>query len=207
MHAPFKYGTKRLGYDGAVINGAVDVIRDRYDIGCAPAQAIAVALIGCAIGAATANTRPSHGGLIAGAQRLARRAGPDRMKGATVTGRRGALRLHRAGLEGEVADDASGNQGDGPLFVRFVAIHVMSCRNPCALRARHRSAHWTRCNVAASPCWWSCDSASPPVRMGSFPPEGCGPARTDPLRDAGKLPQTRKRFPDRLKPVVPSLGN
>jgi SP family sugar:H+ symporter-like MFS transporter len=44
-----------FGYDSAVINGAVEAIRDRYDIGPATlAQVIAIALIGCAIGAATA---------------------------------------------------------------------------------------------------------------------------------------------------------
>ncbi|MFE7839486.1 sugar porter family MFS transporter [Streptomyces sp. NPDC057474] len=44
-----------FGYDSAVINGAVEAIRDRYDIGStALAQVIAVALIGCAVGAATA---------------------------------------------------------------------------------------------------------------------------------------------------------
>jgi sugar porter (SP) family MFS transporter len=44
-----------FGYDSSVINGAVEAIRDRYDIGSAAlAQVIAVALIGCAIGAATA---------------------------------------------------------------------------------------------------------------------------------------------------------
>ncbi|MFC4468545.1 sugar porter family MFS transporter [Streptomyces xiangluensis] len=44
-----------FGYDSAVINGAVEAIRDRYDIGSAAlAQVIAIALIGCAIGAATA---------------------------------------------------------------------------------------------------------------------------------------------------------
>ncbi|MCX4819641.1 sugar porter family MFS transporter [Streptomyces sp. NBC_01142] len=44
-----------FGYDSAVINGAVEAIRDRYDIGSGTlAQVIAVALIGCAIGAATA---------------------------------------------------------------------------------------------------------------------------------------------------------
>ncbi|MFK8907922.1 sugar porter family MFS transporter [Streptomyces sp. YS-3] len=44
-----------FGYDSAVINGAVEAIRGRYDIGSAAlAQVIAVALIGCAIGAATA---------------------------------------------------------------------------------------------------------------------------------------------------------
>lgn len=44
-----------FGYDSAVINGAVEAIRGRYDIGStALAQVIAVALIGCAVGAATA---------------------------------------------------------------------------------------------------------------------------------------------------------
>ena len=44
-----------FGYDSSVINGAVEAIRDRYDIGSAGlAQVIAIALIGCAIGAATA---------------------------------------------------------------------------------------------------------------------------------------------------------
>lgn len=44
-----------FGYDSSVINGAVEAIRTRYDIGSAAlAQVIAVALIGCAIGAATA---------------------------------------------------------------------------------------------------------------------------------------------------------
>ncbi|MCX4407728.1 sugar porter family MFS transporter [Streptomyces sp. NPDC059837] len=44
-----------FGYDSAVINGAVEAIRSRYDIGSATlAQVIAIALIGCAIGAATA---------------------------------------------------------------------------------------------------------------------------------------------------------
>ncbi|MGW5971513.1 sugar porter family MFS transporter [Streptomyces sp. NPDC055185] len=44
-----------FGYDSSVINGAVEAIRDRYDIGSAAlAQVIAVALIGCAAGAATA---------------------------------------------------------------------------------------------------------------------------------------------------------
>ncbi|MET4641682.1 sugar porter family MFS transporter [Streptomyces sp. NPDC058232] len=44
-----------FGYDSAVINGAVEAIRDRYDIGSGTlAQVIAIALIGCAIGAATA---------------------------------------------------------------------------------------------------------------------------------------------------------
>ncbi|MFD0252347.1 MFS transporter, partial [Streptomyces sp. NPDC127113] len=44
-----------FGYDSSVINGAVEAIRDRYDVGSAVlAQVIAVALIGCAVGAATA---------------------------------------------------------------------------------------------------------------------------------------------------------
>ncbi|HEY5833657.1 sugar porter family MFS transporter [Streptomyces sp.] len=44
-----------FGYDSSVINGAVEAIRDKYGIGSAAlAQVIAVALIGCAIGAATA---------------------------------------------------------------------------------------------------------------------------------------------------------
>lgn len=44
-----------FGYDSSVINGAVEAIRGRYDIGSGTlAQVIAVALIGCAIGAATA---------------------------------------------------------------------------------------------------------------------------------------------------------
>ncbi|UUN29388.1 sugar porter family MFS transporter [Streptomyces sp. FIT100] len=44
-----------FGYDSAVINGAVVAIRDRFDVGSeALAQVIAAALIGCAIGAATA---------------------------------------------------------------------------------------------------------------------------------------------------------
>ncbi|MEU3188046.1 sugar porter family MFS transporter [Streptomyces sp. NPDC006923] len=44
-----------FGYDSSVINGAVEAIRSRYDIGSAVlAQVIAIALIGCAIGAATA---------------------------------------------------------------------------------------------------------------------------------------------------------
>ncbi|MFE5855104.1 sugar porter family MFS transporter [Streptomyces sp. NPDC056500] len=44
-----------FGYDSSVINGAVEAIRDRYEIGSAAlAQVIAIALIGCAIGAATA---------------------------------------------------------------------------------------------------------------------------------------------------------
>ncbi|MGC5344508.1 sugar porter family MFS transporter [Streptomyces sp. DT24] len=44
-----------FGYDSSVINGAVEAIRDRYDVGSATlAQVIAIALIGCAIGAAVA---------------------------------------------------------------------------------------------------------------------------------------------------------
>jgi MFS transporter, SP family, sugar:H+ symporter len=44
-----------FGYDSAVINGAVEAIRGRYGIGSAAlAQVIAIALIGCAIGAAYA---------------------------------------------------------------------------------------------------------------------------------------------------------
>jgi SP family sugar:H+ symporter-like MFS transporter len=44
-----------FGYDSSVINGAVEAIRHRYDVGSAVlAQVIAIALIGCAIGAATA---------------------------------------------------------------------------------------------------------------------------------------------------------
>ncbi|GHJ36287.1 sugar porter family MFS transporter [Streptomyces sp. TS71-3] len=44
-----------FGYDSSVINGAVEAIRSRYDVGSAAlAQVIAIALIGCAIGAATA---------------------------------------------------------------------------------------------------------------------------------------------------------
>ncbi|MEU7259318.1 sugar porter family MFS transporter [Streptomyces rimosus] len=44
-----------FGYDSSVINGAVEAIRGRYEVGSAGlAQVIAIALIGCAIGAATA---------------------------------------------------------------------------------------------------------------------------------------------------------
>jgi len=44
-----------FGYDSSVINGAVEAIRGRYDIGSAAlAQVIAIALIGCAVGAAYA---------------------------------------------------------------------------------------------------------------------------------------------------------
>ncbi|MGW3644832.1 sugar porter family MFS transporter [Streptomyces sp. NPDC000878] len=54
-----------FGYDSAVINGAVEAIRDRYDIGSAAlAQVIAVALIGCAIGAATAGRMADRIGRI-----------------------------------------------------------------------------------------------------------------------------------------------
>ncbi|MGW0365434.1 sugar porter family MFS transporter [Streptomyces sp. NPDC002990] len=44
-----------FGYDSSVINGAVVAIRDRFEVGSeALAQVIAAALIGCALGAATA---------------------------------------------------------------------------------------------------------------------------------------------------------
>ncbi|MFJ7202630.1 sugar porter family MFS transporter [Streptomyces sp. NPDC098789] len=44
-----------FGYDSSVINGAVEAIRGRFDVGSATlAQVIAAALIGCALGAATA---------------------------------------------------------------------------------------------------------------------------------------------------------
>lgn len=44
-----------FGYDSSVINGAVEAIRDRFEVGSAAlAQVIAAALIGCALGAATA---------------------------------------------------------------------------------------------------------------------------------------------------------
>ncbi|MET9517079.1 sugar porter family MFS transporter [Streptomyces sp. NPDC002994] len=44
-----------FGYDSSVINGAVEGIRGKYDVGSGTlAQVIAIALIGCAIGAATA---------------------------------------------------------------------------------------------------------------------------------------------------------
>ncbi|WP_320773928.1 sugar porter family MFS transporter [Streptomyces sp. CRN 30] len=44
-----------FGYDSSVINGAVEAIRHRYDVGSAAlAQVVAIALIGSAIGAATA---------------------------------------------------------------------------------------------------------------------------------------------------------
>lgn len=54
-----------FGYDSAVINGAVEAIRDRYDIGSAAlAQVIAIALIGCAVGAATAGRTADRLGRI-----------------------------------------------------------------------------------------------------------------------------------------------
>ncbi|WP_105973774.1 sugar porter family MFS transporter [Streptomyces geranii] len=54
-----------FGYDSAVINGAVEAIRGRYDIGSAAlAQVIAIALIGCAIGAATAGRMADRIGRI-----------------------------------------------------------------------------------------------------------------------------------------------
>ena len=54
-----------FGYDSSVINGAVEAIRDRYDIGSAAlAQVIAIALIGCAIGAATAGRMADRIGRI-----------------------------------------------------------------------------------------------------------------------------------------------
>ncbi|RFU82647.1 MFS transporter [Streptomyces triticagri] len=44
-----------FGYDSSVINGAVEAVRDRYDVGSAAlAQVIAIALIGSAIGATVA---------------------------------------------------------------------------------------------------------------------------------------------------------
>ncbi|MEU8463097.1 sugar porter family MFS transporter [Streptomyces sp. NPDC029003] len=44
-----------FGYDSSVINGAVEAIRDRFNVGSGTlAQVIAAALIGCAFGAATA---------------------------------------------------------------------------------------------------------------------------------------------------------
>ncbi|MBT2446898.1 sugar porter family MFS transporter [Streptomyces sp. ISL-43] len=44
-----------FGYDSSVINGAVVAIQDRFDVGSGTlAQVIAAALIGCALGAATA---------------------------------------------------------------------------------------------------------------------------------------------------------
>ncbi|MFF1546156.1 sugar porter family MFS transporter [Streptomyces sp. NPDC058291] len=54
-----------FGYDSSVINGAVEAIRDRYDVGpAALAQVIAIALIGCAIGAATAGRMADRIGRI-----------------------------------------------------------------------------------------------------------------------------------------------
>ncbi|MEW2117593.1 sugar porter family MFS transporter [Streptomyces sp. NPDC005474] len=54
-----------FGYDSAVINGAVEAIRGRYDVGSAAlAQVIAIALIGCAIGAATAGRMADRIGRI-----------------------------------------------------------------------------------------------------------------------------------------------
>ena len=54
-----------FGYDSSVINGAVEAIRDRYDVGSAAlAQVIAVALIGCAIGAASAGRMADRIGRI-----------------------------------------------------------------------------------------------------------------------------------------------
>ncbi|WP_327697933.1 MULTISPECIES: sugar porter family MFS transporter [unclassified Streptomyces] len=54
-----------FGYDSAVINGAVEAIRSRYDVGSAAlAQVIAIALIGCAIGAATAGRMADRIGRI-----------------------------------------------------------------------------------------------------------------------------------------------
>ncbi|MCX4781747.1 sugar porter family MFS transporter [Streptomyces sp. NBC_01264] len=44
-----------FGYDSSVINGAVEAVRDRFDVGSGTlAQVIAAALIGCALGAAVA---------------------------------------------------------------------------------------------------------------------------------------------------------
>lgn len=54
-----------FGYDSSVINGAVEAIRDRYEVGSAAlAQVIAIALIGCAIGAATAGRMADRIGRI-----------------------------------------------------------------------------------------------------------------------------------------------
>ncbi|MBW8739576.1 MAG: sugar porter family MFS transporter [Streptomyces turgidiscabies] len=54
-----------FGYDSAVINGAVEAIRSRYGVGSAAlAQVIAIALIGCAIGAATAGRMADRIGRI-----------------------------------------------------------------------------------------------------------------------------------------------
>ncbi|GLF98983.1 sugar porter family MFS transporter [Streptomyces yaizuensis] len=55
-----------FGYDSSVINGAVEAIRDRYAIGSTElAQVIAIALIGCAFGAATAGRIADRIGRIA----------------------------------------------------------------------------------------------------------------------------------------------
>lgn len=54
-----------FGYDSSVINGAVVAIRERFDVGSAAlAQVIAAALIGCAIGAATAGRMADRIGRI-----------------------------------------------------------------------------------------------------------------------------------------------
>ncbi|MFI1868443.1 sugar porter family MFS transporter [Streptomyces jumonjinensis] len=55
-----------FGYDSSVINGAVEAIRSRYGIGSTElAQVIAIALIGCAFGAATAGRIADRIGRIA----------------------------------------------------------------------------------------------------------------------------------------------
>ncbi|MFD5506779.1 sugar porter family MFS transporter [Streptomyces sp. NPDC059761] len=54
-----------FGYDSSVINGAVVAIRERFDVGSAVlAQVIAAALIGCALGAATAGRMADRIGRI-----------------------------------------------------------------------------------------------------------------------------------------------
>ncbi|MES4907616.1 MULTISPECIES: sugar porter family MFS transporter [unclassified Streptomyces] len=54
-----------FGYDSSVINGAVEAIRGRYDIGSAAlAQVVAIALIGSAIGAAVAGRMADRIGRI-----------------------------------------------------------------------------------------------------------------------------------------------
>jgi SP family sugar:H+ symporter-like MFS transporter len=54
-----------FGYDSSVINGAVVAIQDRYAVGAELlAQAIAAALIGCAVGAATAGRLADRVGRI-----------------------------------------------------------------------------------------------------------------------------------------------
>ncbi|KUJ64631.1 MFS transporter [Streptomyces albus subsp. albus] len=54
-----------FGYDSSVINGAVEAVRDRYDIGSAAlAQVVAVALIGSALGAAIAGRMADRIGRI-----------------------------------------------------------------------------------------------------------------------------------------------